>query len=84
MTELNTKFLPFTRPKEPDRCAFKHDWIRDWNSFFECLGRRISGISGPAATNHFEFRRRDSSFLSINHPFMLERPREPSQRERGR
>lgn len=63
ITEINRKFLTDerVRPHEPLKTCFKLDMVRDWKSWFESLGKRITGLLGPSAPHTFEFQRRDRS-----------------------
>lgn len=71
ISALNTGFFnePGMRPHEPVKSAFKLDHVRDWKSWLESGGKRISGIFGPSAPHWFEFVRRESSLSSSQSSF---------------
>lgn len=53
------------RPHEPLQVCFKLDVVRDWKGWFECMGKRITGLLGPSAPHTFEFQRRDCSLDGV-------------------
>ena len=72
--EINSKFLrdDRMRPHEPLKVAFKLDRIRNWKAWLECMGKRLTGLLGPAAPHVFEFMRRDRALKGIRWYFLFD------------
>ena len=74
ISEINSKFFrdDRMRPHEPLKVAFKLDRIKNWKAWLECMGKRLTGLLGPAAPHVFEFVRRDRALKDIRYDFLFD------------